>query len=224
MRGPLFRSWEARGVMGDAPRNGRCLSYAEQPFDLRGMKVLGSGEAVWGSFVFDKKGICWIPTLWPRPFNPRAPANNAPIGTWVSPQLKKSQERERSLLQMVGRELNRFFPQPRKKGREKGCGGTRGEWEGRPGRRGWGKKGRIWEVKSLVISLLLFPVNTAFQKTMQTGWFCVFVRKKKSIQLLGDFGWTDNFLERKYNTRKYNPFILLCFWRGKVSPFKSFHC
>lgn len=108
--------------MGDAPRNGRCLSYAEQPFDLRGMKVLGSGEAVWGSFVFDKKGICWIPTLWPRPFNPRAPANNAPIGTWVSPQLKKSQERERSLLQMVGRELNRFHS-PERKGERRAVGG-----------------------------------------------------------------------------------------------------
>lgn len=49
------------------PHNRRCLSYAEQPCDLRGMKVLESEEARWGAFVFDKKGICRTRTPSPAP-------------------------------------------------------------------------------------------------------------------------------------------------------------
>lgn len=101
--------------------------------------MLKSGEARWGAFVFDKKGICRTepPRLLLQPMGSR---NNAPTGTWVSPQLKESQERERSMLQMLDRELNRFFPQPRKKGGEKGCREARGERKGRHG--GWGEAGR----------------------------------------------------------------------------------
>lgn len=64
---------------------------------------------------------------------PKGSHNNARTGTWVSSQLKKSQERERSMLQMLDRELNRFFPQPRKKGKEKRCREARGERKGRHG-------------------------------------------------------------------------------------------
>lgn len=46
------------------------------------------------------------------------------MGTWVSSQLKKSQERERRLLQVLDKELNQFFPKPRKR-EERKC---RGEW------------------------------------------------------------------------------------------------
>lgn len=92
---------------------GRRLSYAEQPFDLRGMKVLRSGEAPWGAFVFDNKGICW-----PQPPSPAPPAmllaNNAPMALGL-PTAEEVSGKRKTLWPMLDRELNRFFPQPRRK-------------------------------------------------------------------------------------------------------------
>ena len=94
-----------------------------------------------GAFIFDKKGICRTPAPSP-PLQPVGSHNNAPTGTWVSPQLKKSQERERSLLHVLDRELNGFFPQAQKeREREEGMWGSKGgvereTWRGERGRKG----------------------------------------------------------------------------------------
>lgn len=71
---------------------------------------------------------------------------------------------------MLDRELNQFFPQPRKKRREEGLWrgaerGQRGELEG------VGEEGTHLnaEVSCLGVNFLLFPVSATFQKTVQLG-------------------------------------------------------
>lgn len=137
-----LESWEASaGLM--------CTAWWAVPFICR-TALWSEGDESAGKWRGSMGGLC----LWqkrhrldsdppPHTLSPKGSRNNAPTGICVSPQLRKSQERERSLLQMLDRELNRFFPKPRKKGREKGCG-ERGEWKGGCGKRG---QGRIWTLK-----------------------------------------------------------------------------